>query len=67
MANETVDVTHLKTFADFARLVKGKWSGAQLCIASVIGEPKPVKRISFHQNADGGLLIFLHEEKAVTK
>lgn len=67
MATTNIEVDGLKTFADVASRIKGKWLKARIAVGSCLGEAKAVKRLSLVENADGTLLVVLYEEEMKAK
>ena len=51
-----------KTARELFSRVKREWLDAAVAITDGFDKPQPVERVSFHENADGGLLVLFHRE-----
>lgn len=66
--SDQVEVDNLATFDDISKLVKGKWRKARVAIGGeCLGSVKRVKRMAFHENDDGRLIVVLYEETVRAK
>lgn len=59
---EDLKPNQLKTVSDFVAAIPQRWRNAEIGIDNGIGDPQPIRRVSFHKNHKGRMIVLFHQK-----